>query len=299
MDGRPDLDRPRWAPHGPAQPALGRVGLDGLPRLTLYRVASRRWPGPPLRIATIADPHVCIPWTAPARIAALVAQVNELGADLVLLAGDFLPDRWLLCRHLPADAILPLFTPLHAPLGVWGVLGNHDRADCPRARRTEGRHCSVLTAASTAGIRIGCNVSVPLTHGSCRFRLAMLDSQRPLRKGRPGFDDLDAALADVAEDEPALLLAHEPDIFAQGDPRAFLQISGHTHGGQMTVFGRRPATPSIYGDRYAYGHLRDGDRHLVVSAGIGYSGLPLRPNVPPEITLIELSSEEPPLGRER
>ncbi len=281
-------DRPAWAPAGPAEPAAGRVGLFGPPRLTLWRVASAAWPGPALRIAVLADPHICRPWVTPARMAAVVAQVNALGADLILLAGDFLADRRLPCRHLDPAEIMAVFTPLSAPLGVWGVLGNHDRADCTLARRTAGREVTVLREAARLGLQIGCNTSVELHHGGTAFWLAMLDAQTGLNHRRPGFDDLDAAFADVPAGAPAILLAHEPDIFAAGDPRAFLQISGHTHGGQVRVVGRRPMTPSAYGDRYAYGHITDGDRHLTVSAGLGYSGLPLRPNVPPEIMLVEL-----------
>ena len=87
---------------------------------------------------------------------------------------------------------------------------------------------------------------------------------------------------------PAILLAHEPDYFACADARAFLQISGHTHGGQANLAGWRPMTPSAHGGRYAWGHVREGGRHLIVSGGIGYSGLPLRFMQPPEITLVKL-----------
>lgn len=292
MTTPPDLlRRPAWTPKSPARHAKGTFGLWGAPRLTLYRIPHPRWQGPTLRIAVIADPHVCEPWVSPRRISAIVAQVQTLGADLVLLAGDFLADRNMLCRHLPANQIAPLFARLSAPLGVHGILGNHDWKDCARARKSGFRDSSVIEAFEHAGRPLLRNQSLRLRHGTQDFWLVTMDSQMRRRKV-PQLHDPEAAFADVPENAPAILLAHEPDYFATGDDRAMLQISGHTHGGQFSLFGRRPMTPSAFGDRYAIGHIVEGERHLVVSAGLGYSGLPLRFGVPPEITLIELSTAD-------
>lgn len=287
-------DRAPWVPDAPARPASGAIGLRGLPGVRLHRVACPRWPGPALRIAVLADPHVCRPWVTPERISDTVAQTQALGADLIVLAGDFLPDRKMPCRHLTADAIVPLFAGLSAPLGVWSIMGNHDYADCPRALASDGADSSVAAALAAAGLPLLRNGAVALEHGGCGFWLVGLDSQRGRGRGRPGYEDPERAFADVPAGAPAILLAHEPDYFARGDDRALLQISGHTHGGQGVILGRRPMTPSAYGDRYAIGHIAELDRHLVVSAGLGYSGLPLRVRVPPELTCIELRGAPPP-----
>ena len=85
-----------------------------------------------------------------------------------------------------------------------------------------------------------------------------------------------------------ILLAHEPDYFTIGDMRPSIQLSGHTHGGQANFLGWRPFTPSEHADRYAYGHVIEDGRHLVVSGGLGYTWLPLRIAQPPEITLLRL-----------
>ena len=92
-------------------------------------------------------------------------------------------------------------------------------------------------------------------------------------------------------DDPAILLAHEPDIFVRVPPRVTLTLSGHTHGGQvlLPLIGR-PVIPSRYGERFAYGHIVEGGRHLIVSSGLGLSGLPFRFMVPPEIAMITLKS---------
>ena len=104
------------------------------------------------------------------------------------------------------------------------------------------------------------------------------------------MDDLPGTLAQIAEDgTPVILMAHEPDIFPEVPERVALTLSGHTHGGQVRLFGWSPIVPSRYGNRYAYGHVREGARDLVVSGGIGCSILPVRFGVVPEITVIELS----------
>jgi predicted MPP superfamily phosphohydrolase len=97
-------------------------------------------------------------------------------------------------------------------------------------------------------------------------------------------------LAKIPEDgAPIVMMAHEPDIFPQVPDRVSLTISGHTHGGQVVVpFLGRPIVPSEYGPRYAYGHIVEDGRNLVVSGGLGLSVLPVRFGVPPEIVLLEL-----------
>jgi len=73
--------------------------------------------------------------------------------------------------------------------------------------------------------------------------------------------------------------------------RVALTLSGHTHGGQVRLFGYSPVVPSRYGNRYAYGHVVEDGRHLIVSGGLGTSILPLRFGVPPEVVLVDLGDE--------
>ena len=105
-----------------------------------------------------------------------------------------------------------------------------------------------------------------------------------------GVHDLAGTLAKITDDAPVILMAHEPDIFPEVPSRVALTIAGHTHGGQIRIFGMTPVVPSKYGSRYAYGHIVEDNRHLVVSAGLGVSGIPLRFGSPPEIVVIELGS---------
>ena len=89
---------------------------------------------------------------------------------------------------------------------------------------------------------------------------------------------------------PVVMMAHEPDVFPTVPERVALTLSGHTHGGQVRLFGWSPVVPSKFGNRYAYGHVREDGRDLVVSGGIGCSILPVRLGVTPEITVVEMSA---------
>jgi predicted MPP superfamily phosphohydrolase len=70
--------------------------------------------------------------------------------------------------------------------------------------------------------------------------------------------------------------------------RVSLTLSGHTHGGQFRLFGRSPVVPSRFGNRYAYGHIVEGGRKIIISGGLGCSIAPVRFGVPPEIVVIDL-----------
>ena len=260
------------------------------PRLVRHEVRDARWTLPDLTIALLSDLHICVPWTPITALERIVAATNALGADLVLLPGDFIADRNLPARSVPAARIVAALAPLRAPLGGAAVMGKHDWWDCRLSQNTGFRRNSVAEALEGSDIALLQNRAVRIAHGS-GFWLVGMDSQRALRRrGHPGLHDPEAAFAAVSDGAPAILMAHEPDYFAEGDTRAFLQISGHTHGGQVNLGGWRPITPSSYGSRYGWGHVEEGGRHLVVSGGIGYSGIPLRLFQAPEITLVTLRS---------
>lgn len=262
--------------------------LGGAPVLRRYIVASRLWQAPALRIAVLSDLHVCDPWSPLSALAEVVDQVLRAEPDLILLPGDFLVRRLVLARPTPAVAIAAMLSRLRAPLGVHASLGNHDWKDCPQARENGFRQSSICDALEIVGIPVLSNCAVPL--GSSSAWLVGLDSQQGAgtqRRPDPRHD-IDAAMADVPDGASIILMAHEPDIFLDAPLAVALQVSGHTHAGQVNLGGWRPAVPSRYGGRLAHGLHSDGERRLVVSAGLGYSGLPVRIGARPEIVLIEL-----------
>ena len=94
----------------------------------------------------------------------------------------------------------------------------------------------------------------------------------------------------MTDDAPVILLAHEPDIAASVPERVALTLSGHTHGGQLRLFGWSPVVPSRYGNRFAYGHVRE-RCDLIVSGGLGCSIMPLRLGMPPEVVVVTLRGQ--------
>ncbi|MEM9640496.1 MAG: metallophosphoesterase [Pseudomonadota bacterium] len=237
----------------------------------------------------IADLHACWPWMSARRIEAIVAQANALRPDLIALLGDYAA-HILLSRQLERRIVAQLLSALDAPLGVWAVQGNHDWYD---AHAVPGNSAPVWDKALEAvGIQVLENRWVHVAHGD-GFTLAGLGSQRAYRRpgpdGRRGVDDLAKALAGADPAACTILLAHEPDVFADLPEGVDLTLSGHTHGGQIRVLGHAPVVPSRYGSRYAYGHIRERDRDLVVSGGLGCTTIPLRIGMPPEITVVEVS----------
>lgn len=204
---------------------------------------------------------------------------------------------------------------LRARLGVYAVLGNHDWWRDKAAQKTGKGPVASRLALEDAGIPVLENDVVRLENGGSPFWIAGLGDQfafvvrRNGRRSYRGVDDLPGTLAKVTDGAPVILLAHEPDIFPRVPDRVALTLSGHTHGGQVRLFGYSPVVPSRYGNRYAYGHVIETDaatpaperparaarldaapRHLVVSGGLGCSIVPMRVGVPPEITVVSVEA---------
>ncbi|MEO1200957.1 MAG: metallophosphoesterase [Pseudomonadota bacterium] len=265
-------------------------------RVQRYQVTPDNWPeGLRLKLALIADPHAVEPWMTADRLARIAEFTNTLEADAILLLGDYDAGHHWRTGDVLASNWAPALGRLEAPLGVHAVLGNHDWWHDRTAQRNGHGPVYGRLALEAAGIPVYENDVVRLEKDGQGFWLAGLGDQLALLPGeaygRPhfiGFDDLDGTLAKITDDAPVVLLAHEPDIFPRVPPRVALTVSGHTHGGQVRLFGYSPVVPSAYGNRYAYGHVVEENRHLVISGGLGCSILPVRFGMPPEIVLIEL-----------
>lgn len=281
--------------------AVSTVGLTSYgfaiePRFRLvvtpYRLTPQGWPagGRPLRIAAIADIHACEPWMPLSRIKHIVETANSLEPDIVVLLGDYMHGAFQ-SGVVPSGAWGRALGRLKAPLGVHAVLGNHDWWTDPD---------EVRGAFADNGIPVMENDAILVSRDDGpAFWLAGLGDQlaHPLgRRQFRGVDDLPGTLARIPNDgNPVVLMAHEPDIFPDVPARVALTLSGHTHGGQVAVpYIGRPIVPSAYGERLAYGHIAEGNRHLIVSGGLGTSMLPVRFGVPPEVVLIEVGGRGKP-----
>jgi uncharacterized protein len=284
---------------------LGGISLAGYafgwepmrtPRVTRYALTPPNWPqGLNLKIAAIADVHSCEPYMSADRIHAICQQTNALQADMIVLLGDYIAGHPYQIRHVPAEAWAAALATLRAPLGVHAILGNHDWWEDRDAQRRRKGPIFSRRALEQAGIPVYENDVVRLTKNGRPFWLAGLGDQiafvnrnRPRGQRYTGVDDLAGTLAKVTDDAPVVLLAHEPDLFPRVPARVAVTLSGHTHGGQVRLFGYSPVVPSRYGNRFAYGHVVEDDRHLIVSGGLGCSIMPVRFGAPPEIVLVEL-----------
>jgi hypothetical protein len=257
-------------------------------RLRRYTVPITGLPGwaDALRIVHLSDTHLGTR-VPPDHIARAVDMACSLKPDLIVLTGDYV-------EHNPAqiDAAIGLFAPCitAARLGVAAVLGNHDwYADGPRtARALRAEGVLVLDNARTFLTAHGRFEPVESPGCVCLAGLGDLWQDAV----RPGV-----ALGGVGPSTPRIVLSHNPDAAELPDVRAErvdLMLSGHTHGGQVRVpLLGEPVVPSEYGTRYAGGLCRAGGVAggvpVVVSRGVGMSGLPVRVNCPPEVVEVTLA----------
>jgi predicted MPP superfamily phosphohydrolase len=264
-------------------------------RLTQYSLSPRQWPADfPLRIAVIADIHACDPWMSLDRIETIVERTNALNADVIVMLGDYVAGHRHVTRFIPAREWATVLAGLKAPLGVHAILGNHDYWDDKAVQRAGQGTTVARRALEAVGIPVYENDVQRLTKDGRSFwlaglgdQLAYLPARRFRQVGHVGVDDLGATLAKVTDDAPVILLAHEPDVARRVPSRVALQLSGHTHGGQVRLLGWSPAVPVKHGMRLAYGHIRT-RCDVIVSGGLGCSIMPFRLGVPPEIVLVSL-----------
>lgn len=284
-----------------AAAAIYSVAVEPWLRLevTRYHLRPVRWPsGLQLTVAVLADLHACHPWMSPERMRSIVDLTNKLGADLIALLGDYVAGHRYVTGRVDSREWADALAGLKAPLGVHAVLGNHDWWQDRTVQRAGHGQPDARRALEAVGIPVYDNDAVRLSKAGNAFWLAGLGDQLaywPTRRvpgRRVGVDDLPGTLAKVTDDAPVILLAHEPDIVMRVPERVSLMLSGHTHGGQVRLFGWSPIVPSRFGNRFAYGHCRE-RCDLIVSGGLGCSMVPVRFGVPPEVVLVTLGNRVP------
>jgi uncharacterized protein len=292
---------PRMTRRGLLKAGLGLTGFAGILmpsttayaaaeaaqglNVTRYRLKPPRWrAGQRLTITVIADLHAGGPNMGIARVRQVVDAGNALGSDLIVVLGDFFATHAFVTERVPHAAWAAELARLQAPHGVHAILGNHDWW-----YDVDG----VRGALAKVGIPVMENDAVLLGNAGDRYWLAGLGDQiaHRIKPGQfRGADDLPGTMRQITTPDPVILLVHEPDIFTQVPGRVALTIAGHTHGGQIRLPLVPPVwTPSAYGARFAYGHIVERGRHMIVSAGLGCSVAPLRLGMPPEIVRVELA----------
>ncbi|SFO56895.1 hypothetical protein SAMN05660359_04415 [Geodermatophilus obscurus] len=224
-----------------------------------------------LRIVTFSDGHLSATYGG-RRFERLVETVNAQRPDVVAIVGDLVDGE---VDELRGEAA-PL-ADLVSAQGVFFVTGNHEYFVDTDAW---------LRHLPTLGVEVLRNERVPITRGGASFDLAGIDDRTAAGSGVPGHGaDLDTALDGRDDATPVVLLAHQPFMVDQARAAGVdLQLSGHTHGGQLWPFDYaiRLDQPAVEG------LSRHGDTQLYVTAGAGYWGPPMRVGARPEVTVVEL-----------
>jgi predicted MPP superfamily phosphohydrolase len=222
------------------------------------------------RIAQVSDLHVG-PTIGAEFARGVVQTVNGLEPDLIALTGDFVDGS---VEHL-AEGIAPL-ADLHAPDGVFFVTGNHEYYSGP---------VSWCKKMKELGFSVLLNSHEVISRGTAKLLVAGVTDYGAGRMLPSHRSDPGAAVAGAPECDAKILLAHQPKSCTAAEPYAFdLQLSGHTHGGQMfpwnfLVWIAQPFSRGLY---------RFGSGWVYVNPGTGYWGPPMRVGVPSEVTLLTL-----------
>jgi len=241
-------------------------------------IAIDRWPSglSGLKIAVLSDLHIGSAFIDSDKVRLIVERTNQLQPDLIVILGDYITSDGRTSHRVEPEVFGPLLKDLHAPFGVYSVLGNHDWwYNGYKVRRD----------LEANGIKILENEVVRLdVRGTPLWLAGLADLWTRVQR-------VEQTIAQVPDGETVIALTHNPDIFPQLPQRVPLMLAGHTHGGQVRLpFIGSVVEASRFGERYEVGHVFENGHHLFVTTGIGTSIVPVRFGVPPEIVLLEVKT---------
>jgi predicted MPP superfamily phosphohydrolase len=224
------------------------------------------------RLVQISDIHLD-GWMNRQRLEEIIRLVNAQQPDLVVITGDFVSHP---ANHHESDLTAAL-SQVRAHFGAAAVLGNHDHWIDPQM---------VRRALKASGIRDLSNTHFSLERDGAQLHIAGVDDVGEK------LDRLDVVLESLPETGAAILLAHEPDYanISAASERFDLQLSGHSHGGQVVlpVIGA-PFLPPL-GKIYPSGLYQVGEMYQYTNRGLGMTSLHVRLNCPPEVTVLTLET---------
>lgn len=223
-----------------------------------------------LRIVFAADMHAG-PSMQQKSVAKLVEQINELEPDIVILGGDYVGGHYKGNEYFYSE-----IGGLSPRYGSFAVVGNHDYWETP----------DIASRMRDADITLLRNQNASVTINGVRLWVAGVDD---LWEGTP---DIEQTMKGIVPSDFAILVSHNPDFFADGIPgqeAGFdLALAGHTHGGQITAFGKAAYAPTAHGPRYLKDWRVENGIPILVTCGVGSVMVPLRFHAQPEIHLIKL-----------
>lgn len=224
------------------------------------------------KVVFVSDIHHG-PYLSRRRVRKLIKRINSISPDIILLGGDYVQRN--------PKYIKPFFTEakeLRANVGIYGVLGNHDHWENKELTRKLMTQC---------GFNICDNASFWAHMNSDSIKIG-------------GVGDLwedvqiiENTTIDLGTEDFCILISHNPDYFEQVPPSSIdLAVAGHTHGGQVTFFGKSaPVLPIVNGEKYRYGLKTKGDSFLYITSGVGTVTPPVRFFCRPEIVVFTLLKE--------
>ncbi|RSD28200.1 metallophosphoesterase [Mesobacillus subterraneus] len=230
-----------------------------------------------MKIIQFSDTHVGFQYTM-AQLEDLISQINKLSPDLIVFTGDLLDDP----RHFQdRNQIISMLNKLNAPLGKFAVYGNHDHGGYGSEIYKEIMELSGFT------LLLNRSAKVSLLDGSSLWIAGIDDAML----GQP---DIKAAMAGIPHDAYTILLSHAPD--KADEAAAFpiqLQLSGHSHGGQIQIPFYGPWVTPPFAEKYVEGFYTVGSNpsmKLYVNRGLGTTRLPFRFLSQPELSLFTLQN---------
>ncbi|HEV2065982.1 MAG TPA: metallophosphoesterase [Thermomicrobiales bacterium] len=221
-------------------------------------------------IAFVTDTHIGPHFTRD-HIAPVVSMLERVKPDIILFGGDYISESPRYMEH-----VAPVIGAIArtARDGSWGILGNHDLSNI--------RH-RIVGPLEAEGVRMLSNDAACVTLSGGQLWIAGLDDAI---LGKP---DLDATFSQIPPGAMTILLWHEPDLAEDAARYApHLQLSGHSHGGQVRLPFLGELSAPVLGRRFVQGRYQIGEMILYVSNGVGMYRPPVRFNCPPEVTLIHL-----------
>jgi uncharacterized protein len=242
------------------------------------------------RVAQISDLHMG-GWMNLKRLQHVADLITVQKPDALAITGDFLKGRNFTetSKQWISDLVTVL-SPLGESIPCFAVLGNHDYWTNPEAVREMLRRCGITDLTNTV---------FTLTREDKKLYFCGVDD---IRHGNVRLNDV---IAQLEENSAAILLVHEPDFAdtSAATGKFDLQISGHSHGGQVVIPYFGPPVLPVSGRKYPTGLYKVGDMFQYTSRGVGTDTLAIRINCPPEITIFVLESMDSdgsalPNGRE-
>ncbi len=246
------------------------------PRLIIIRNVSIEVPNwhnehKGLKVAVLTDFHLGFGGMNRERLGKIIDLTNLQNPDLILLLGDYVNVSY---KNESKLSYLADFEKFKSKYGVFGVMGNHESWQSLN---------KIRNFLKKANVKILENDVQKLRINKKSFWIAGIEDMLT------GYPDLNYVMRQINDENPVLLLSHNPDIFETASDKINLILAGHTHGGQIYLpFLVKKINPSRLGDRFLRGYLVKNNKHIFISSGLGTTIIPARFLVPPEIVILTL-----------